>query len=75
MTVGFLGEAVSASRKGVSLASAALGELRHRKKITGDDAVSRAVLIHQVQDQGIEAVRPGAARDDYDQHKGVKRLR
>jgi Primase C terminal 2 (PriCT-2) len=33
--------------------------------------VSREVLIHQAQDQGIEAVRPGAGRDDYNQHKGT----
>src|SRR6202040_3968037 len=26
------------------------------------------------EDQSIEAVRPGAGRDDYDQHKGIKRL-
>ncbi len=50
-------------------------KIRHRKKITGEDAVSRDVLIHQTQDQGIEAVRAGADRDDYDQHKGIKRLR
>jgi hypothetical protein len=51
-------------------------KIRHRKKTTGDDAaVSRDVLIHQTQDQGIEAVRPGAGRDDYDQHKSIKRLR
>ena len=37
--------------------------------------MSRDVLIHQTQDQGIEAVRPGAGRDDYDQHKSIKRLR
>ena len=34
-----------------------------RKKITGEDTVPRDVLIHQAQDQGIEAVRPGAGRD------------
>ena len=51
------------------------GPLRHRERVTGEDAVSRDVLIHQTQDQGIEAVRPGAGRDDYDQHKGIKRLR
>jgi hypothetical protein len=33
---------------------------RHRKKVTGEDAVLRGVLIYQAQDQGIEAVRPGA---------------
>jgi hypothetical protein len=43
--------------------------------MTGEDAASRDVLIHQTQDQGIEAVRPGAGRDDHDQHKGIKRLR
>ena len=48
---------------------------RHRKKIIGEGAASHDVLIHQAQDQGIEAVRPGAGRDDYDQHKGIKRLR
>jgi phosphate:Na+ symporter len=37
--------------------------------------VSRGVLIHQTQDQGIEAVWPGAGREDYDQHKSIKRLR
>ena len=37
--------------------------------------MSRGVLIHQAQDQGIEAVRPGAGRDHYYQHKGIKRLR
>ena len=51
------------------------GKIRHRNKITGEDPVSRAVLIHQTQDQGIEAARPGAGRDDYDQHKSIKRLR
>jgi hypothetical protein len=40
-----------------------------------EDAVLRGVLIYQTQDQGIEAVRPRAGRDDYDQHKGIKRLR
>jgi hypothetical protein len=43
--------------------------------LSGENAVSRNVLIHQTQDQGVEAVRPGAGRDDYDQHKGIKRLR
>ena len=51
------------------------GPLRHRKKITGEDAVSHEVLIHQAKYQGIEAVRPGAGRDDYNQHEGIKRLR
>jgi hypothetical protein len=51
------------------------GLLRHRKKISGKNAVSRDVLIHQTQDQGVEAVWPGAGRDDYDQHKGIERLR
>lgn len=36
--------------------------------------MSRGVLIYQSQDHGIEAVRPGAGRDDYDQHEGIKRL-
>ena len=48
---------------------------RHRKTIAGEDAVSRDVLIHQAEDQGIKAVRPGAGRDDHNQHKGIKRLR
>ena len=42
---------------------------------TGEGAVSRDGFIHQSQDQGIDAVRPGAGRDDEDQHKGIKRLR
>jgi hypothetical protein len=50
-------------------------KIRHRKNLTGEDAVSRDVLIHQTQDQGIKAVRAGAGRDDYDQHKRIKRLR
>ena len=37
-------------------------------------AVSRGVLVHQTQDEGIEAIRPGARRDDHDQHKSIKRL-
>jgi hypothetical protein len=40
-----------------------------------ENAVSRNVLIHQTQDQGVEAVRPGAGRDHHDQHNGIKRLR
>ena len=40
-----------------------------------EDAVLRGVLIYQTQDQGIEAVKPRAGRDDYDQHKGIKHLR
>jgi hypothetical protein len=43
--------------------------------MAGEDAVSRDVLIHQTRDQGTEAIRPGVGRDDYDQHKGIKRLR
>src|ERR1700722_3540106 len=45
------------------------------EQITGEHAVLRDVLVHQAQDQGIEAVRPGAGRDDYDQHKGIKCFR
>jgi hypothetical protein len=44
------------------------------KKITGEDAVSRDVLVDQTQDQRIEAVRSDAGRDDHDQHDGIKRL-
>ena len=43
--------------------------------MTGEDAASRDVLVHQTQDQGIEAVGPGTGRDNHDQHQGVKRLR
>ena len=35
---------------------------------------SRDALVDQAQDQGIEAVRPGAGRDDHDQHEGIKDL-
>ena len=38
-------------------------------------ALSRGVTIHQSQDHGIEAVRPGAGRNNYNQHEGIKRLR
>jgi hypothetical protein len=34
------------------------------KTISGENAVSRTVLIHQTQDQGVETVRPRAGRDD-----------
>ena len=44
------------------------------QKITVKHAALRAVLIHQAEHQSIEAVRPGASRDDYDQHKGIERL-
>jgi hypothetical protein len=74
-----LGKAVTVTADH-SLSPRLLGQLRHRKKITdrkinGKEAVSRDVLIHQTQDQGIEAIRPGAGRDDHDQHKGIKCLR
>jgi hypothetical protein len=36
---------------------------------------SRASFVDQAQDQGIKAVGPGAGRDNYDQHEGIKRLR
>ena len=51
------------------------GKMRHRKKMLMGTRCSCDVLIHQTQDQGIEAVGPGAGRDDYDQHKSIKRLR
>src|ERR1700689_4250784 len=35
---------------------------------------SRAVFADQAQDQGIEAVRSGAGRDDHDQHEGIEDL-
>ena len=41
----------------------------------GEDAASCEVLIDQTQDDGIEAIRPGASQYDCDQHKGIKRLR
>ena len=34
--------------------------------------MSRRVLIHQTQDQGVEAVRPGAGRDEDDQYKNIQ---
>src|SRR5580700_4007794 len=37
-------------------------------------ANSRAVFVDQAQDQGIEAVRSGAGRDDHDQHEGIEDL-
>ena len=37
--------------------------------------MSRNVLADQTQDQGVEAVRACAGRDDDDQHEGVKRFR
>jgi hypothetical protein len=37
--------------------------------------VSGDVLVHQAQEEGIETVRAGFGRDDYDNHKGIKRLR
>ena len=43
-------------------------------RVAAVDPVSRNVLVHQSQDQGIEAVRAGPGRDDYDQQKSVKRL-
>ena len=50
------------------------GLLRRRNTVTDEDAVSRDVLIHQIQDQGIEAVRPGAGRNNDDQHEGIEDL-
>jgi hypothetical protein len=41
---------------------------------SGEGVALRDVLVHDTQDHGIEAVRSGAGRDDYDQHKGIKRL-
>ena len=66
---------------GKFVTTTAIGVLRHRKKkgqrkkIGDENAVLRNVLIHQTQDQGVKAVRAGAGRDNYDQHKGIKRLR
>ena len=37
--------------------------------------MSRNVLADQTQEQGVEAVRACAGRDDDDQHEGVKRFR
>jgi len=34
----------------------------------------RAGFVDQAQDRGIEAVRPGAGRDDHDQHERIQRL-
>jgi hypothetical protein len=35
----------------------------------------RALPVHKIQDQGIEAVRPRTSGDHYEQHKGIKGLR
>jgi hypothetical protein len=36
-----------------------VGPLRHRKRISNENAVSRNVFIYHMEDQGVEAVRLG----------------
>jgi hypothetical protein len=55
--------------------AAASGKDETSEEDVGGNPVSCDVFIHQTQDQGIEAIGPGAGRDDYDQHKSIKRLR